>query len=58
MKDNRRMEGVKVANGKSWKESSKKGKFPPCSHCKTTLIKKKTVGLKESPLFCVDFVER
>ncbi|XP_055824382.1 uncharacterized protein LOC129892876 [Solanum dulcamara] len=36
MKDNRRMEGDKVAKGKPWKESSKKGKFPPCNHCKRT----------------------
>lgn len=36
VKENKRMEEDKVAKEKTWKESSKKGKFPPCSHCKRT----------------------
>lgn len=36
MKDNKRMEGDKETKGKSWNESSNKGKFPPCNHCKRT----------------------
>ncbi|XP_047256189.1 uncharacterized protein LOC124888949 [Capsicum annuum] len=32
MKDNRRMEGDKIAKRKPWIESSQKEKFPPCIH--------------------------
>ncbi|XP_055822066.1 uncharacterized protein LOC129890558 [Solanum dulcamara] len=49
MKDNRRMEGDKVAKGKPWKESSKKGKFPPCNHCKKTNHQEKDCWFKGNP---------
>ena len=49
MKDNRRMEGDKLEKGKPRKESSKRGKFPPCSHCKRTNHQEKDCWFKGKP---------
>ncbi|XP_055814518.1 uncharacterized protein LOC129884204 [Solanum dulcamara] len=43
------MEGDKVGKGKPWKESSKKGKFPPCNHCKRTNHQEKDCWFKGKP---------
>ncbi|XP_055824477.1 uncharacterized protein LOC129893005 [Solanum dulcamara] len=49
VKDNRRMERDTVAERKPWKESSKKGKFPPCSHYKRTNHQEKDCWFKGKP---------
>lgn len=49
VKDNKKIEGDKVAKGKTWKESSKKGKFPPCSHCNITNHQERDCWFKGKP---------
>ncbi|XP_047266818.1 uncharacterized protein LOC124897675 [Capsicum annuum] len=58
------MEGNKAAKRKPWTESSKKGKFSPCFHCKRTNHQENDCWFKEKPLiqckFCrkMDHIEK
>ncbi|XP_015165534.1 uncharacterized protein [Solanum tuberosum] len=58
MKDNRRMEGDKGARENHGRNLQRKGSFHLAATVKEPIIKKKTVGSKESHRFSVDFVER